>query len=555
MGWIIQFISFFIVKPVVWACKKLHQFGLIPLAIACLFAYAVTPTRETMEYYEGGSLVGGMILSIIAWSIALIVLVCTLHKYKMRKLDPTWTWMKHFAGKVTGKEFNAGTKAKGHETEFPELSVPEKDIAQESGVFFGKLGKKYIMQPDKRDGHVLIVGGPGTGKSSAIAIPTLRSWRGRVFCVDIKPELAQKSGRESGAIIFNPEKMDCMHYDAYYMFDSRDHSETAQMIAQAMIPLPADVKDPHFINCARAYLTGAILYCYEDLGLDFAETMQTVLSDMLGMCATVMDSDNISAKIWMGQIASMGDNERGSVFSTFSNSCLPIATNAALMAALSTKGCSQDQLFTAEDIENKDIFLQIREEKLEIWKPAASLIINQMLKYFESRPDGNTQPILLMLDEFARLGKIAGSVTNTLATCRSKAIHVMLIMQSFAQLDIVYGKDTRHAILDMCSYQVCLSAESPETQEHFSKIAGTYDKVTVSHTDSTSANTTSTRESRIIKPEELKYLGDELLLLAPDGFGKIKKVPYYLDSFPIPMPTGSIASSNDVTTGRWDDGL
>lgn len=556
MGWIYQFISVFVIKPITWVCKKLHQYGLIPLAICGLMAYAVTmPIFDPYNYYTGAERIGSVIMLVIMWGITLGVAWMTYHKYKMRKMDPTWTWIKHLVGKVIGRNFTSGTK-KGHETTFEKSSVSENEVKMASGVFFGKLDNRYIMQSDKTDGHVLIVGGPGTGKSSAIAIPTLRSWRGRVFCVDIKPELAQKSGREINAIIFNPERANCPHYDAYYMFNMRDHSEVAQMISQAMIPLPADVKDPHFINSARAYLTGAILYCYEDLHLDFAETMQEILSDMLGICEQVMGSDNMNAKIWMGQVASMGDNERGSVFSTFSNSCLPIATNAALMAALSTKDC--DNTFTAEDIEKKDIFLQIREEKLDIWKPAASLIINQMLKYFESRPDGNNEPILLMLDEFARLGKVAGNVTNTLATCRSKAIHVMLIMQSFAQLDIVYGKDTRNAIIDMCGYQVCLSAESPETQEHFSKIAGTYDKVTVSHTDQTSANTTSTRESRIIKPEELKYLGDELLLLAPEGFGKIKKVPYYIDNFPIPMPDESESDKKDFgysSEGRWDEGL
>lgn len=55
----------------------------------------------------------------------------------------------------------------------------------------GQQGIAYIGKPQERDGHVLVVGGAGSGKSSCIAIPTLATWSGTIFAIDIKGELSE----------------------------------------------------------------------------------------------------------------------------------------------------------------------------------------------------------------------------------------------------------------------------------------------------------------------------------------------------------------------------
>ena len=67
-----------------------------------------------------------------------------------------------------------------------------------SGVVFGKLGGKYVTMPETTDGHILIIGGAGSGKTAAVAIPTLLSWKGRAFAIDIKGELYEKTKKARG---------------------------------------------------------------------------------------------------------------------------------------------------------------------------------------------------------------------------------------------------------------------------------------------------------------------------------------------------------------------
>ena len=64
------------------------------------------------------------------------------------------------------------------------------------GVVFGKQEKAYIAKPEELDGHVLVVGGVGSGKSSCVAIPTLKAWNQRIFAIDIKGELYEKQSPE-----------------------------------------------------------------------------------------------------------------------------------------------------------------------------------------------------------------------------------------------------------------------------------------------------------------------------------------------------------------------
>ncbi len=62
------------------------------------------------------------------------------------------------------------------------------------GIFFGTVGTMQVTRPMREDGHVLVIGGTKSGKSSCIAIPTLKTfWPGRVLAIDIKGELSAKS--------------------------------------------------------------------------------------------------------------------------------------------------------------------------------------------------------------------------------------------------------------------------------------------------------------------------------------------------------------------------
>jgi type IV secretion system protein VirD4 len=398
------------------------------------------------------------------------------------------------------------------------------------GFVFGQKFRSYLVKPEDRDGHILVVGGAGSGKSRYVAIPSIQAWRRRVFAIDIKGELAAKAGDYRPSLkIFNPLKPDACGYDPFFLLSRGGNlAEDMREVVFAIVPKPAEIKDPFWVDGARNLLTGALLH-YHHLGYSFIDVMNTVQhTPVLELLAGIRESGMETARLFVNQFAGMDVKTISGVFAELSNHIMVFATDQAVRASLSKP---RSQTVTPFDLEKGfDIFLQIPEDKLDQWKPLVSMMVNQFLKHFERRPDSEAEPVLFLLDEFPRLGKM--EVINGLATLRSKKITICLIVQSLAQLEAIYGRDQRKIIVDNCAYKAILSATDAETQEYFSRLVGTYERARVSSSRSFegedtedvkgSSRTEAAETVRIIKPERFATLTD-IVLLTPYGFCRAQK--------------------------------
>lgn len=412
----------------------------------------------------------------------------------------------------------------------------DKEVTQaKEGVFLGRIKDKNIIKPQTEDGHILVVGGQGSGKTTSIAIPTLLTWTAPIFAIDIKGELSglTKNNRKNMKI-FDPMDFNTFTYDPYSIFKSNvNRVQSAREIAISILPVPEDVRDPFWKQSAQNLLTASILH-FENLGFDFPGTMKKVMSlPPTRLIEELKNSQDTNAPLFANQFIDIDIKTLGGIFTELSNNILLFATDDNIIKSLerTSKNISID------DLENgKDIFLRFQEDKLEQWKQVINLIVSQFLRGFERRLDNNDKPILFLLDEFPRLGKIEG-ITNGLSTLRSKKIHILLIIQSLAQLDDIYSKEKRKIIADNCRYKAVLNAFDSDTQDYFSRLVGTYDMDKFSSSQnygiegvSRGSGTSKTIEERkIIKPEEFAYLSDTLVLFTPKGFETPKKVPYFLD--------------------------
>jgi len=405
-------------------------------------------------------------------------------------------------------------------------------FAQPRGVVFGTYQESYIAKPEELDGHVLVVGGVGSGKSSCIAIPTLQNWNERIFAIDIKGELYDKTKAHRPNIkLFNPLNSDSCGYNPYYFLArSNNKAQEARAIAQAIIPLPPDIKDPFWIESAQSLFTGAILHFF-GAGYSFIETLALVQSTpQQELIQMIYESDTVEARYSVASFFELDEKTLSGIMLEISRNILPFVTDKNLIACF-----SKERNISPVDLEyGEDIYIQIPEHLLRQWKGLLTLMVSQFLTYFEQRSEESPAPILFLLDEFPRLGKV-GAIIDGLATLRSKKITICLIVQSLAQLDLIYGIHERKVIADTCSYKAILSATDAETQEYFSRLVGTYDKEITSHGTNSSpyigapkgqSTNTYEQEKRIIKPEEFAVLND-IVLLTPFGTLRTEKKPYY----------------------------
>ena len=84
------------------------------------------------------------------------------------------------------------------------------------------LGQKYGLlaySPERDEGHIIVMGPSGTGKTSALLIPTLRSWQGTALVVDISGDISANVDTPN-KIIFDPMTKDCTPYDVFASIDA-----------------------------------------------------------------------------------------------------------------------------------------------------------------------------------------------------------------------------------------------------------------------------------------------------------------------------------------------
>ena len=77
------------------------------------------------------------------------------------------------------------------------------------------------------------------------------------------------------------------------------------------------------------------------------------------------------------------------------------------------------------------------------------------------------------MDEFANMPKV-NNLDKIITVARSRKIHLNMIIQSYAQLENVYGKETANIVMDNCNSKLFLGTPSQETREAFSKELGNY---------------------------------------------------------------------------------
>ena len=112
----------------------------------------------------------------------------------------------------------------------------------------------------------------------------------------------------------------------------------------------------------------------------------------------------------------------------------------------------------------------------------------------------------------------------------------MILTQSMADIDEIYGKSTRSAMFNNFAYKVVLGATDVETQKYYSDLIGMEDREKVSVTNNGAflspnySETKSTERRYIIEPAELANLGTDLIVLYPGGYKRLKKNFYFKNS-------------------------
>jgi type IV secretory pathway TraG/TraD family ATPase VirD4 len=289
---------------------------------------------------------------------------------------------------------------------------------------------------------------------------------------------------------------------------------------------------------ARKMLQAAFM-AYYFAGMDFCQIARYVVSSNFEMLIeNITASGNKLAQSLVSGFEGVNEKNIAGTKQEVDKALLLFGTNEKVMRAV--RRPETGSALWPGTLERKSVYVVIEDAKLDLYAPLLHLITAQTLEYLSTRPNkdnllpanpyGISRPypaILLCLDEFASLGKL--NILSALRKLRKKNVRVMVLTQSLADLDLIYGKDERRAMLENFAYKVVLSANEHDTQRYFSDLAGEIETVRHTYTDNQdggSESRTRHREKRIY-PEEFAKLGDNLVLFHPGGVHQLRKAFYF----------------------------
>ena len=424
---------------------------------------------------------------------------------------------------------------------YPE--VPQQLIAgtKPAGIVLGKYHGKYVGRPVEQDGHYLIVGGSGSGKSSSLIIPTLLINNDvPAFVLDIKGELSRLAKKKGDARvhIFNPNDRRSYGYDPFYNLKKESTEqeilETMQMVTFSLISLSANVKDPFWKTSARNMLCGLMIYYFKLGKYNLVDIMDAILGQSVktSIQEVMTGSEPTTAEYrYLVQFSDMADETLSGVFAEMASNIIVFANDQDIRYALKHNSLKCSPV----DLENSNsIYVVIREDKLTAYNQVLQLIINQTLNALEKRPE-KLKPILFLIDELPRIlsaGKIE-RLLDASRTLRSRNVRLILVTQSFEALMTVYSENEVVDLISNCAYKIVLDASSQKTQHIISEWGGNYkeQKKTWNDAGAKQKMGVSFEEKPIVEGSDLMTLAQtgEAILICPYGYFRIQKTPYYRD--------------------------
>lgn len=424
---------------------------------------------------------------------------------------------------------------------YPE--VPQQLIAgsRPLGIVLGKYHGKYVCRPVEQDGHYLIVGGSGSGKSSSLIVPTLLINNDvPAFVLDIKGELSRLAKKKGDAKvhIFNPNDRRSYGYDPFYNLKKESTEqeilETMQMVTFSLISLSANVKDPFWKTSARNMLCGLMIYHFKQGKNNLVDIMDAILGRSIkaSIQEVMTGSDPTTAEYrYLVAFSDMAEETLSGVYAEMASNIIVFANDQDIRYALKHNALRCSPV----DLENgNSIYVVIREDKLTAYNQVLQLIINQTLNALEKRPE-KSEPILFLIDELPRIlsaGKIE-RLLDASRTLRSRNVRLILVTQSVEALMTVYSENEVVDLISNCNYKIILDASSQKTQHTISEWCGNYkEKKKIWNEAGTKQKTgISFEEKPIVEGSDLITLAQtgEAILVCLYGYFRIQKTPYYKD--------------------------
>lgn len=372
---------------------------------------------------------------------------------------------------------------------------PKAYTAPYAGIPVINNGNK--MWVDDGEMHNLVVGSTGAGKTSLVVFPQVHSLAKKgesIILTDPKGELYEQTAemlKERGynIIVLNfrsPQNGNAWNPMAlpYKLYKEGNTDKAIELLDDLALNILYQEKssgDPFWEKTAADYFTGLALGLFEDakeeqVNLNSINLMSNVGEERFGgpnnnFIKEYFNSKDPSKPAYInasGTVFTAEETKQG-ILATFKQKIKLFSSRENLSEMLSYSD------FDMKDIGRKKtaVFLIVQDEKKTL-HPLATIFIKQCYETLidVAQESGGKLPFRtnFILDEFANMPPLK-DVTTMVTAARSRLIRFTFIIQNYAQLAQVYGKENGDTIRGNCNILYLISNELAALEE-ISKMCG-----------------------------------------------------------------------------------
>ncbi len=421
------------------------------------------------------------------------------------------------------------------------------------GFILGKMGTPKSRKPlimSKVFPHALIVAPTGRGKTTGFVIPNLLTYQGSAVVLDVKGENFDATSRHraaQGDKVFRFAPTDWKdgrshRYNPLLRIAGLENVDRQQMELQLLASLFLQADDR-----VQGLLDGGI-DLFVAAGLLAIERKRPTLGEIYRITASGGDKQkeyrrradevqNPAAKLIFMRMASTNNDTLTSYLSLLMTSGLKQWSNPAIDGVTATSD------FDFAEIRKTPLSVYLVVEPLMV-KPLAPLIrlfFSDLLATLQDHEPGEDEPwpVMIMLDEFNRLGKMP-IVTDSIETLRSYRANLAIVTQTIPALDEIYGENARRALQGNAGIKLYLTPSDEKTIEELSKAVGKTTKRVVTRSRSVGRNpfagrsmSERTEETALLPEDEARRMDLDDIVLVVDAQMPVraKRIKYYEDRF------------------------
>lgn len=429
-----------------------------------------------------------------------------------------------------------------------EGEIRREGLRAASGIVVGRKAGRFLIFGGSE--HVLLEAPTRAGKGVGVVIPNLLTWPDSVVVLDVKREnwgaSAGYRARAGQAVhLFDPLDAEgrTARYNPLAHIRRTDDIEVVnelQKIAGMLFPAP-ERSDPFWAEAARAAFVGVGALVASNPGLPFTigeiYRRLTTGDPKSDLPAALQEARRVGQRLSQACVSAIQDFTSASD-NTFSGIKQTITARLNLWLNPMVDAATSESDFDLREVRRRrmSIYLGVSPDNIDRIAPIYSLFLQQLVDLnTRDLPEGASNvPVLVLLDEFARLGK-ASVIASGFSYVAGYGLRLVPVIQSRSQLRAIYGPDVTDEIIANCGLEVVFTPKELKVANELSERLGFFTMNVKSRSRTIHgllANRSiseSDQRRALLLPQELMQLPKNDLLLLRAGIPPIRgrKIAYY----------------------------